>query len=363
MDTGRGDRGDSLRFNRLGGTAYPAAAGPGPGRHRPCRATGRQLLRLRQRQLDENRHHPGGPFQHRYLPQGVSAGGEGHRRADPPRRRRPSGPRQQRRQDRRLLRGLDGHRGDRAARPHPAAAAAAADRRDRHAPGSGPRAGRRPARRRRPDQRHPLPHAEPVRPVRDAGAGRPLAQHCLPSAGRPRHAQPRLLPVDRPAHGGGAREVPHLRHRLAEAGRHRRRRRRGEDHPRAGNEDRPRAGKPGREPGHPQGEQPVAHGRLRAEGAGAGLGDLLQGRRPRRPGADRRVATQRHHRSVRAGGKRAAGRVEGPAHLPCPQRRRAAAAQGLRRAQLRLLRPHPAGHAAAAAALEAGGGRHQRRPR
>ncbi len=67
----------------------------------------------------------------------------------------------------------------------------------------GPRARARqpPARRRGSDQRHQFPYRKPVRPVRDQGPGRRLHEHGLSAAGRPRHAQPRLLPFHRQGDG------------------------------------------------------------------------------------------------------------------------------------------------------------------
>ena len=234
--------GHRLRLRRV--QAGPHAPGPGrggsrrcagqgadrgcrPRRHRPRRAGGRRFRCLRQWRVARQGHDPRGPLEHRRGFRRVPEGGEAQRRARAGPRRDQPGRRNRRPPHRRLLRRLHGPGRHRPARSRAAAADFRQDQRDRQRHRPRARARRGPARRRRSAQRDQLRDRAAVRPVRRAGAGRSAAQHGLPAAGRPRHAEPRLLPVQGSGDGRDPRQVQDLCRRAAEAGQHRRRRREG----------------------------------------------------------------------------------------------------------------------------------------
>ena len=196
------------------------------------------------------------------------------------------------------------------------------------------------ARRRRRAQRHQLLHREPVRPVRRAGARRPVAQRGLPAAGRPGHARPRVLP--RPTTRRWPATAPKYQAYIAahaEAGRHRRRGREGQGHLRARDEDRQGARQRRRQRGRAQGQQPWPRAEFASEGAGHRLDGVLRRRRAR-SGQQTVIAWQPD-----AITKLSALVASEPLQtwkdylaLPRDQPQRRPAAQGLRRRELRLLR-------------------------
>ena len=343
---------------RQGGSEGPGRRRGGDGPGDPAR---RRLLRLCQRRLDEGDRHSPRSRRLRLL-HGDRRRGDPADRGPDPGGGQDEGPRGLARgAGRRVLRRLDERGGDREARPR---AVESGSRRHRGDHGRGlararPRRGA--SRGRRLAQQHELPHEPSVRALGLAGLRPSGKERRLPAAGRAGHARPRQLPRHRREvrRAPGKVQGPHRRAAQARRAVRRRGPRRPDLRPREKDRRRPR--QPGRLARRAQGEQSVAAAGICKARAGARLGRVLRRGRPLRAADADGLAPVGDDRHRGAGGKGTARRVEGLPDLPCDQPRLAAAAEGVRRGGVPVLRHGAFGSGEAARPVEARGRSGERR--
>ena len=344
-----GPRGGRPEFRSLAGSR---AGREGNGSGREAR---RQLLPLRQRTLVPVHRDPAGPQQLEQRRDAHRADREADVRSDPGGRQ--SGCVRRSKEDRRHLCQLHGRGGDRGEGPRSAPAQAR-----RHRPDLRQEAARTASRdhaagrRGRPEQHLPL-YGQRVRALGGARPRRSRTLLAVPAAGRPGHARPRLLSEHLAQDGGGAREVPVVRHQLAPARRSARSTRRGAPHRRYGGAHR-RSSLDGGADGKRKGrKQPLEAKRLHDQGAGSGLGCVFLGRGSRAGAAPgiRRLAAQRNQRHRRDRSRPAPDHLEGIPDVPCAHARRRFPPARVRGRELRLPRQDPHRRAQPARPLEARG--------
>ena len=177
----------------------------------------------------------------------------------------------------------------------------------------------------------------------------------LSRAERPGAARSRLLPQGRPEAEGVPRQISRVRHQDVDAGRAGQSRGGREGNPRARDAARAGAVDQRREPRCRQDLQPGGGG----ETCRSSSPDFDWDAWAKELGvADVKavvVAQPSYFKAMVGDRRRAAGRsVEAVHEVPCRQRARAVPQSGVRGGQVRLLRPHAAGHEGDAAAVEAG---------